>query len=387
MTSSRTPRHLAAWTVPVVTAAAVSVAFALPSTASASAHPKLPAKTPAQLLVAVETAGSTVSALSGTIVQTARLGLPELPGADNASSLSPQSLVTGTHTARVWLDGPEKQRLAMLGQLSESDLVHNGRNVWTYDSSTLKVGHTMLPAEKLPAAKAEAPDTTPDVRTLTPQGAAAEALKSIDPSTAVTVDRTARVAGRPAYTLVLTPRDSRSTVSRVLIAIDAQRSVPLRVQVFGRAARPAFEIAFTNVSFAKPAASVFRFTAPRGATVTQDLLASNNAKTGRSPASRPAAPKPGTPAVNAGTKPATKVLGTGWASVLEIAAPTDGSSPLIGLSGGNANLLNKLTTTLPNGDRLLSTALVNVLVTHDGRTFVGAVTPALLQQAAAGTLG
>src|SRR3954449_3251082 len=121
--TSRTTRRRLAWSVPAVTAAAVIAGSLLPSTASADAHPKLPPRTPARLLAAVQ--DSTVEHLSGTIVETARLGLPSLPGADDTAALTWQTLVTGTHTARVWSDGKDHQRLALLGQLSESDIVHS----------------------------------------------------------------------------------------------------------------------------------------------------------------------------------------------------------------------------------------------------------------------
>ena len=177
------------------------------------------------------------------------------------------------------------------------------------------------------------------------------------------------MAGQAAYTLVLTPRDARSTVRRVLIALDAKHSFPLRVQVFGAAAKPAFEIGFTSISFARPAASVFRFTAPHGSQVSQDLF-----------------DLPGKGAGNQrATHGTTRTLGHGWVSVLELPAG-QGLSALTG-GGKSSSVLNHLMTSLPNGDQLLSSALLNVLVTHDGRTFVGAVSPAVLQQAAAGTLG
>jgi outer membrane lipoprotein-sorting protein len=322
-----------------------------------------------------------VEHLSGSVVQTSRLGLPSLPGSDNAAALTWQTLVLGTHTARIWFDGPDHQRLALLGQLSESDIVHSGLDVWTYASDTQKVGHKVLDKAK--------PGTSPepaakDLKTYTPQGAADQALAAIDPSTVVTVDRTARVAGRPAYTLVLSPRDSRSTVRKVSIAVDAKYNVPLRVQVYGAAAKPAFEIGFSDVSFSRPAASIFHFTPPKGSTVSSDLWAATNRRMHHEVAPPPAgstaplatAPKP------AGKPAAPTTIGTGWTSVLSMAAPTDGSSPTFALAGPNAELLGRLTQTLANGDRLIRTALLNVLVTKDGRVLLGAVSPAFLQQVA-----
>jgi outer membrane lipoprotein-sorting protein len=377
MTASRSVRRSAAWVVPAATIATITAAVVLPSTATASPHPSLPAQTAGQLLASVET--TNVRQLTGTVVETARLGFPDLPGADNASALSPQTLATGTHTFRVWIDGADKQRLAMLGQLSESDVIHNGADLWTFDSNTQTVGHTTTSdSSDKAAAKPEKVVTKH-----TPQDLAAEALKAIDPSTQVTVDRTARVAGRAAYTLVLTPRDTRSTVREVAIAIDAKRMVPLRVQVFGKAARPAFEIAFTDVSFSKPAASVFRFTAPRGAKITKDLFGATDSAAPDGTDTSDSKP------AKTGSSP--KVLGSGWTTVLALPS---GGSPLASLTGGStrakdqtASVLDKLTTTLPNGDKVLLTALVNILTTPDGRTFVGAVSVDVLELAAAGKLG
>ena len=373
-TSTRSLRRHAAWAAPVLTAAVVGGVALLPSAASASAHPVLPSRTAAQLLADVQTVD--VSALSGTIVETARLGIPTLPGADNAASLSFQTLVTGTHTARVWLDGPQRQRLALLGQLSESDVVHAGTDLWTYASSSQQVQHTVLPAEA--AGTSEKAAGGSDLQAYTPQGAAAQALAAVDPTTVVTVERTARVAGRPAYTLVLAPRDSRSTVRRVALALDAATKLPLRVQVYGAAAQPAFETAFTDVSFRAPAASVFTFRAPKGSTVMTKTLSRTTRPAGKGERGQRNPAPTSTPTT----------VGRGWASVLVLPAGS-GASALGGPSGGtgsSAALLGQLTTTLPNGDRLLRSALLNVLLAKDGRVLVGAVSPDVLRQAAAGQL-
>src|SRR6202034_3025392 len=75
-------------------------------------------------------------------------------------------------------------------------------------------------------------------------------------------------AGQPAYQLSLAPKDHRSLIGQVRIAIDASNSLPLQVQVFARgAASPAFSVGYTSLSFAAPAASNFTFSPPPGAKV------------------------------------------------------------------------------------------------------------------------
>jgi outer membrane lipoprotein-sorting protein len=257
----------------------------------------------------------------------------------------------------------DHQRVALLGQLSESDVVHDGKDLWTYSSADNAVTHRTLPPERQgDAADAEAGDVP-----LTPADAADKALTAIDPSTVVTVDSTQEIAGRSAYTLSLRPRDARSTVRQVLVAVDAETSVPLRVQVFGAAVKPAFETAFTDISFARPAAAAFTFSPPRGAVVTEKDL------TGR--LADDSTDEPDT----AASAPTTSVIGAGWTSVLAVAAP---SGAVTGSSAVTGSVLDQLTRTLPNGDLLLTTSLVNALLAKDGRVFVGAVAPELLQKAA-----
>lgn len=359
MTTSTSRTRRLRWAFPLAIGGAVAGVALLPRAATADEHPSLPARTAAQLLVDLQ--GSDVHALSGTVVETARLGLPDLPTGSTGGAASPLGLLAGSHSVRVWADGPQRQRVALLGQLSEYDAVHSGTDLWTYTSAGDKVTHTTLPSDgaQRPAAAGD------PAAYATPQAAADALLKAVDPTTLVEVDRTARVAGRPAYQLVLKPRDTSSLVGSVRIAMDAVTHAPLRVQAFSAsdAATPAIQVGFTDVSFSTPAASVFRFTAPPGSTVTESKLPT--AADAKGWHARPAG----------GTQPT--VLGKGWTSVAELSAPAATG----GAKGSSTQLLDQLTTRVPGG-RVLTTKLVSALLTDDGRVLVGAVTPQVLQDLA-----
>jgi hypothetical protein len=65
-------------------------------------------------------------------------------------------------------------------------------------------------------------------------------------------------------------------VGSVLIAIDASRHIPLRVEVYPRGSSAvAYSIGFTALSFGTPAASNFSFTPPAGATVKNVTVPGN----------------------------------------------------------------------------------------------------------------
>ena len=229
---------------------------------------------------------------------------------------------------------------------------------------------------------------------------AQKALAAIDPSTAVTIDRTAYVAGRSSYQVLLTPKDSRSLIGSVRIALDSATSMPLRVQVFAAgAANPAIQVGFTDVHFGAPNASVFDFVKPAGTTVkpmsnplTGDLRAQAALPPGMKAMRQGAKAKLAAGAADATkTDTATKVIGSGWTAVVESSMPTlsapaglpkapAGSGPVHVRSNLNG-LLNQLSTPVAGG-RVITSALLTVLITDDGRVLVGPVSTAALQKVA-----
>jgi outer membrane lipoprotein-sorting protein len=381
------------WIAPFAAGAAIAAAAILPGVAAGSDHPTLPARSAAQLLSDLATAQ--LPSLSGTIVETARLGLPELPSAGgSAAELSLMNLVTGSHTARVWLDGPSRQRVALVGDLAESDVVHNGAAVWIYSSTSNTATHLSIPAGALSSARTALPSPVP-----TPAQVTSELLAAVTPTTRVTVDSTARVAGRAAYQIVLAPKDSRSLITSVTIALDSQTKMPLRVQVYGRdRGTPAFETAFTDVTFTAPPASVFAFIPPTGSTVTQSTLsqffAGASGMGHRGKGGDVVATTPGiagaTPSTKGHTAGGLRTIGSGWTAVVVTdAAGLTGPAPAAAGPPGSLrssdqllSLLLRSATPVAHG-RLITTSLLSALITDDGHIYIGAVDGAALQRVAA----
>lgn len=346
----RLVRWLPAIVVPVAIAAG---AIAIPMAAGAA---DLPVKSPEDVLRLV--ASSDTKAFSGTVEQRSDLGLPNLPKASGGSSVdssvaSTLELLMGDHTAKVYVDGPTKARVQVLDQLAERDAIRNGSDVWLYQSSDESVTHLTVPEH----AKTAEPTPVPDATATTPQALAERFLAAVDPTTKVALGANTKVAGRDAYDLVLTPRTDATLVGSVAIAVDGQTGLPLRVQVMARGATsPAFEAGFTSFTPGAPDANVFSFTPPKGATVTEQ-----SPKAGERP-SGASHPKP-------------TVTGRGWATIVSLPA---GTVPEQALSDP---LVGELTQAV-DGGRALSTTLVSVLVTADGRVLAGAVPVSALQSAA-----
>ena len=374
-----TRRRVLTWTaavgVPVLAGAAILVPIA------ASGAVDLPDKTPAELIAFA--AASDVDALSGTIEQSSDLGLPDLgalTGAmgDESSEGAPTAadiddliaLVTGSHTAKVYLDG-ESARLQVLDRLGERNVYVDGdaNQVWYVDSETQTATQLTLPSDaEIDQLHSDAP--APPDSALTPDQMLDQALADLDETTEVTVGTDARVAGRDVYELVLTPRTEDTLVGEIRFAIDGENGVALAAAVTARgASEPAFQTGFTQVDFSAPDPAVFAFTPGDDVTVTQNEIDLPTGAPDHDDATTDAA--------------SPVVYGEGWSAVVELPDNSEAGSADVfsGLDPEQLQLLDSLTSAV-DGGRVLQTSLVTVLITDDGRVLVGAVPAARLVEAA-----
>lgn len=198
------------------------------------------------------------------------------------------------------------------------------------------------------------------------------------------------MAGRDAYQLVLKPKQSGSTVGSVQIAVDAKNGVPLRVQLLSaQGGKPIVDAGFTKVDFAKPAGDTFAFTAPKGAKVTEGVDEAGKGGAGEHWKALESFPGLGGLTGGAGEKGDVKVLGEGWSTVARIDSGVDRSLKDLENDKNTPkeakqfldSLGDKVTGKFGEG-RVLSTRLVNALITDDGKVYVGAVTKDALVKAA-----
>ena len=312
MVIRKLPRQ-ARWAVPVGAVVAVALVAVGSALAGAQAAPQLPARSTAELLAAVDAPSALPSAMQAVVQETANLGLPDLPGSAASDPLSGLSLLSGSHTFRIWCDGPSRVRIAIPVTLGEADLRRDGRNVWLWDSKTSQATHYVLPAGSgRPPDQGTLAQNTLAQNAPTPQQVARQILAAVGATTTVGLEPSVMVAGQAAYQLSLAPKDGRSLIGQVRVAIDARYSLPLRVQVFARgASSPALEVGYTSLSFARPAASNFPFTPPPGAKVkTITVPAAGNVP--------PGLPFPGLPAAagGAGSQTITEKGSNGYGSVV-----------------------------------------------------------------------
>lgn len=387
-------RKAARYVVPAAVVGVAAATIGLVPALADSGDPDLPKISAQQLIDKI--AKSDVQQMSGTVKISTDLGLPDLGGLESSlmsgatksgdgSSADPTSklteLATGTHTLRVASDGPDRQKVSLLENAAEYSLIHNGKDVWGYDSQSNEVYHSTAADSADAHKKQDVPAT--------PKDFTEDALKSVDDTTSVSVQGTAQVAGRDAYRLVVKPKQSGSTVGQITVSVDAKTGMPLKFTLTPSSGGAAvIDAGFTKVSFARPSASTFDFTPPKGAKVTED----GKSEHGRSEhgfKGGDRAPRSGKDLAKGteGAKGADgmKVLGKGWNSIATFDTGGQGmpsGSAAGGKFGGILNSLgDKVSGTFGSGT-IFKTRLINALITDDGKVYVGAVNKDALVKAA-----
>jgi hypothetical protein len=397
----------ARYAVPAVAVAAIALAAFVPTISGASSPPDLPAQSPQQLLA--DLAVAKVPPLSGTVTWSPNLGLNDLSAledgagqGDSSSGFDPLTLLSGTWQATVWLDGAHAEHLALLEpSAQELDLVRNDNQGWLWNSSNQSVLHLIGPSSASQSGNNSA-GTGLGGLPITPDQFASLLLSHLSPSTLVTSGTPVYVADQPAYQLVISPKGSpRSTIDQIQIDVGATGSllgVPLRVSVFAKGqcqppqtCTPALQLGYTGqIHLGTPPASELTFTRPPGAKVVTRTLGSPDGSARSGTAGSSAANGPGWFAFSplaeshSGTKSADLGLGglsrsgSGWTTVLS--APAG-----VLFANAEAGPLSEVTRAMTlKGEpaRLFGTSLLNVLLTSNGRAYVGFVTPSVLEAAA-----
>jgi outer membrane lipoprotein-sorting protein len=351
MNSRRTALSFAA----VGTVAGVAGLVLLASPAGAGeAPPALPAIGADQLVESVLTAE--VPALSGSVELENNLGLP-IPGLPGSMGGD----MGGDSGVRVYADGNGRGRLSVPDRHGETTVVNDGKTLWVWSSEDQSV---------LKVPNADGHGQPPETKVADPATAARDLVDAMQADSTVDVDGTARVATRPVYQLVLTPKPTERTLLReVRVSVDSQTRVPLQLEVLANGqADPALKVGFTEFATGPQDPGLFRFTPPEGATVSE-----------HEPGEERGAKSPG----QLFSELDLKTVGKGWDTVLTGKLP-EGALSMAEAEGGPGQLLGSIGKEV-HGDFgtgwVISTKVGTALFTEDGRVAIGAVPQQVLTEA------
>ena len=201
----------------------------------------------------------------------------------DASELQGSDPLLSGGSGRLWLSGDHQFRLELQttdGGRADAQIVVNRRRFWAYDPSSNTAYTGSLPADtghKRAGGRRAARDAVPTVARIQTE------LKRVMQHAKLAPAIPGDVAGQPAYTVRITPKDTGGLIGGAELAWDAAHGVPLRVALYARGdATPVLELDATNVSYGPQPASVFSIAPPADAKLvnvdTQRLTASETKK-------------------------------------------------------------------------------------------------------------
>lgn len=379
------------WLPAVITPALIGAVAAFPIQASAVDLPDL---SPEELMVMMQDAQPIE--FSGVVLKTTNLGLPAL---ELSSMLSEEEvermrektpeefadfvpevaasqelakameLITGEHRVRIFV-GETGMRAQILDRMSQRDLIVNSKEVWTYDSREQVATVASIDQQKVEQGRLSAMQQMEKYAAelgldlTNPQAVAEYVMSQVGDSSEVSVGTDHFKAGRTAYQLIVKPNSEVSLINSVVLSIDSETAVPLAAAIYSvEQTAPAIEVGFESISFGDQDESLFSFTAPAGATITNlDEI------------EKPEVPEAEKPSYE-GEKPT--MVGEDWDSVLVMPA---GDMDMLAELEDN-QLLSSLLKPVAGGVAF-ETPIMKVFIANDGRIFAGAVSLSHLQKLA-----
>src|SRR4051812_29145568 len=166
-------------------------------------------------------------------------------------------------TGRLWLGDGHKLRLELQSDNGDAQIVSDGTTAWVYDSGSHTVYRAKLPQEKHAAPESgKSADKAPTLAEV--QKGINQLARNADLSRALP----GNVAGRPAYTVRVSPRHDGGLLGAAALAWDAAKGVPLRAAVYAAGSRtPVLQLKADHISYGKVAASTFAVSPPADAKV------------------------------------------------------------------------------------------------------------------------
>jgi len=185
-----------------------------------------------------------------------------LISSDDIPGETADPLLQGTRHGRVWLSNDGRLRIELQGDNGDANLVVTKTSFWVSDPMQNTVYEGTLPADKSGKSPAKHADAIPTVAQI--QSRLTKLMKSVDVGGAATSDP-GDVAGRPAYSVSVSPKHSGGLLGQAQMAWDAVTGVPLRIAIYARGnTTPVLALSATNMSYGQIADSDLNIQPPTG---------------------------------------------------------------------------------------------------------------------------
>jgi outer membrane lipoprotein-sorting protein len=295
---------------------------------------------------------------------------------------------------RLWLTNDGRARVELQSEAGDAQIVLDRQRLTVYDASSNTVYRVPLSQDHKTAGRHEQQPTLANIE---------QGLKRLASSWTVSGAQPTSTAGRPSYTVRISPKDDGGLLGAAELAWDAAKGVPLRAAVYAQGqSAPVLELAATDISYGLVPASAVSLTPPAGAKVVDisppaSTGASHNSVSGvnavrqrlsfplAAPARLAGLPRREVRLVNSGGQPGAVVTyGQGLGAILVFEHKAGAAQPP---TGGRRELrLPQVNIDGATGTELATALGTVVTFERNGVSYVvaGSVPPAAAENAARG---
>lgn len=216
-------------------------------------------------------------------------------GGGEGSQLSSSPLISGA-SGRLWISKTGKVRIELQAEEGDTQIYYDGHTASIYDAASNTLYRYTPPAHASRSTHAGGSThasgsgevgsgeagTGGDSGSRSGSGAhheppsvaqIEEAISKLSQHASVSGATPTDVAGQPAYTVRVSPKESGSLLGGAELSWDAVHGVPLRVAVYStESSSPVMELAATSISYGPVESSVFAFSPPANAKVEEIKL-------------------------------------------------------------------------------------------------------------------
>ena len=235
---------------------ATAIAFALGSA------PVPPAK-PLADAVHDALAAPPVQGISARVTLTNQLleGVNLATGSASGGELASSPLVKGG-SGRLWIAANGDLRLELQAEAGDTEILFDGHTATVYDAASNTLYRYTPSSTGEGDGKASGGGQVPSVAQIE------EAISHLERHADVSAATPTDVAGRPAYTVRVSPKEAGSLFAGAELSFDADTGIPLRAAVYSTtSSAPAIELAMSEVSYGPVDSSVFSISPPASAKV------------------------------------------------------------------------------------------------------------------------
>ncbi len=200
-----------------------------------------------------------------------------------AGQLASSPLVTGA-SGRLWIAKDGRVRLELQAEKGDTEILYDGHTVTLYDaaSNTLYrytppqgsgVGSSSTGGST--GSSASGPGSSADGHKIPTVAQIQEGIAHVSQHATLSGATPTDVAGRPAYTVRVSPSHNGGLIGGAELSFDAVHGAPLRAAIYSTSSpSPVIELAATEVSYEPVPDSVFEISPPPG-TKVQEVSAPN----------------------------------------------------------------------------------------------------------------